>query len=93
MSPKKLVEKFKDEQAKGAPRALLEELFEDFYRNRRQIYWMNFWRGIFFGFGGVIGGTLIVALLIWFLSVFQYVPFLDGIMEAVQNTIEEGRKK
>ena len=44
----------------GARQAILEDLFYDFHRSRRQVYGMNFWRGIFFGFGSVLGATLSV---------------------------------
>jgi hypothetical protein len=85
---KKIAKDLKDDQVKGAPRALLEDLFEDYYKHRRELYFMNLIRGIFFGFGSVIGGTLVVALLLWLLSALQYVPFLDGIVNAAQESIE-----
>lgn len=49
-------------------RRLLEELFNDFNRNRWDIYKINFVRGIFFGLGSVIGGTIVVAFIVWALS-------------------------
>lgn len=51
-----------------ARRALLEELFYDFHQNRRQVYWMNFVRGVFFGFGSLLGGTIVVAIVVWVLA-------------------------
>lgn len=51
-----------------ARKSLLEELFKDFYTTRRKIYWLNFIRGICFGFGVVFGSTIMVAFVIWFLS-------------------------
>lgn len=51
-----------------ARKALLEELFYDFHQNRRQVYWMNFVRGVFFGFGSLLGGTIVVAIVVWVLS-------------------------
>lgn len=89
MGIKKIAKDLKEDQVKGAPRALLEDLFEDYYRHRRELYLMNLFRGIFFGFGTAIGGTLVVALLLWLLSVLQYVPFLDGIMQAAEQSIKD----
>jgi hypothetical protein len=85
---KKVAKDLKDDQVKGAPRAVLEDLFEDYYKHRRELYFMNLIRGVFFGFGSVIGGTLVVALLLWLLSALQYVPFLDGIVNAAQESLE-----
>jgi hypothetical protein len=86
------VKQFADDQLKYAPQAFLEDLYDNYYSRRREIYMMNLIRGIFFGFGGVIGGTLVVALLLWLLSVLQYVPFLDGITEAAQQTLQNSHK-
>ncbi|HKX73063.1 MAG TPA: DUF5665 domain-containing protein [Candidatus Saccharimonadales bacterium] len=88
MGVKKLATAVKDDQLKGAPRAVLEDLFDDFYRHRKQVYWMNFVRGIVFGFGTVIGGTIMVALLLWILSLLNYIPFLEGIVDAAQESLK-----
>jgi hypothetical protein len=88
MGVKKLATAVKDDQLKGAPRAVLEDLFDDFYRHRKQVYWMNFIRGIVFGFGTVIGGTIMVALLLWILSLLNYIPFLEGIVDAAQESLK-----
>lgn len=59
------------DQAIGAQRDLLDQLFNDHYRNRWGVYKMNFVRGIFFGLGSVIGATIIVSLLIWVLTLLN----------------------
>ena len=89
---KSLVRQIAEGEVKGAPRALLEELFEDYYHNRRKLYVMNLIRGVFFGFGTAIGGTILVALLLWLLSVFHYIPFLNGIVDATQHSLQQGRR-
>lgn len=58
----------KESSERAARRKLLEELFYDFHRSRGQVYWINFVRGLFLGFGTIVGGTVIVAFLIWLLS-------------------------
>jgi hypothetical protein len=55
---------------RGARRQLIEELFQDFHSSRYQVYTFNFVRGIFFGFGTVLGGTVFVAMIVWILSQF-----------------------
>ena len=87
MVVKKAYKAVKADQLKTAPRAVLEDLFEDYYNHRNQLYWMNLFRGIFFGFGSVIGGTLVVALLLWLLSVLHYVPFLNSVVDAAKHSL------
>lgn len=74
---KRVAAKVKADSERGARMGLLEELFHDFNRSRAQVYKMNFIRGVFFGFGSVLGGTVVVALLIWLLS------FLAGIFPPI----------
>jgi hypothetical protein len=77
----------------NARRALLEELFNDFYDDRRNIYKMNFFRGVFFGLGSVLGGTIVVAIIVWSLSLFVHIPGIGNAVQDAQNTIESGQKK
>ncbi len=90
---KNIVEKQKENTERGARHAALEDLFYDFNRSRVQIYKMNFVRGIFFGFGSVIGGTLVVALLIGLLSLLVDLP--GGIGDFVRFIVDivQGRGK
>lgn len=89
---KKTVDHIKVGNERGAREALLEDLFYDFNRSRVQIYKMNFVRGIFFGLGSVLGGTIVVALLVWILGAFVniYPPlgdFVNGIISAMQHHV------
>jgi hypothetical protein len=86
---KKMIKKVKDDQETETRRQLLEELFADFNRSRVQVYKMNFVRGIFFGLGSVIGGTIVVAIIVSILaSVGQNVPVLQDAVDNVTNTIQ-----
>lgn len=86
----KFIEKLKTNNENGARKAILEDLFYDFYRSRKQVYWMNFMRGIFFGLGSVLGGTVLIALAIWILSLLVHTPggighFVQQIMNTLQS--------
>jgi hypothetical protein len=75
----------------GARKKALEDLFYDFNRSRVQIYKMNLFRGIFFGAGSVIGGTVVIALVVWLLSTLgTVIPPLDSFFNGVSETIETG---
>jgi hypothetical protein len=83
-----LFSRFKRDQVVGAERALLEELFNDMHRNRRQVYMMNFFRGVFFGFGSVLGGTLLIAIMVWLLAQLgALVPFLSDFIQQILDTL------
>lgn len=87
----KAAHKVKKESELGARRAVLEDLFYDFHSSRRQVYAMNFTRGIFFGLGSVLGGTLVIALVVWLLSWLADIPggfgdFIQYIVDTVQSS-------
>lgn len=88
---KKMTRRVKKDNEVGARRAILEDLFYDFHKTRHEVYLMNFIRGVFFGVGSVIGGTLVVALIVWILSLFADIPggigdFVQYIVNIVQKT-------
>lgn len=87
---KKVKEKIKSDNERGARQGVLEDLFYDFHRSRAQVYKMNFVRGIFFGLGSVLGGTIVVALIIWLLSMLANIfppigDFFHGIINAIRQ--------
>lgn len=71
----------KERREQDARRAIIEDLFYDFHKSRAQVYWMNFVRGIFFGFGSLLGGTIVVAIVVWILS--QVTGFFPPLKEAI----------
>ncbi len=93
MAKKSIVEKTVHDQRKGARRAVLEELFNDLYDDRRNIYKMNFFRGIFFGLGSVLGASVVAALVVWILSFFVQIPGIGNAAEKAQNTIESHQQR
>jgi hypothetical protein len=86
--------KAKETADNGARRAVLEDLFYDFHKRRGQVYWTNFARGIFFGIGSVLGGTVVLAGVAWFLSLFVDLPggignFIQYIVDTVNQSKPE----
>jgi len=71
---RRITRKIEADREAGARRGLLEELYSDFYSNRRKVYQINFMRGIFFGVGSVVGGTLVVTSVLAVLGILTDVP-------------------
>lgn len=85
----KIVKKVVQDNESGARRAVLEDLFYDFNRSRTQVYRMNFFRGISFGLGSVVGGTIVVALLIWLLNTIGWlIPSLADLVDGIITTMQ-----
>lgn len=86
---KKITETVKDNNELGSRHQLIEELFYDFNSSRHQIYQVNFIRGICFGFGTVLGGTVVVAILVWFLGQFAgWFPPIGDYIQQIINAMQ-----
>lgn len=93
----KVVERVKKKVNKdnehGARKAVLEDLFYDFNRRRFTVYKMNFIRGIFFGLGSVLGGTVVLAMLVWVLSLTGHlVPGVADFVNQIISVMQDSTK-
>lgn len=61
------------------------------YLDHKQAYKMSFLKGVASGLGGVIGATIVVALLLWMLSAFKEVPLVGPLIRNTQNTVDSNR--
>lgn len=90
---KSFMKKNRDNNERGARETVLEELFNDFNRNRFTIYKFNFMRGIFFGLGSVLGGTVVIALIVWILNGIGWlVPGLAGFLNDIVHMMDSASK-
>jgi hypothetical protein len=67
----------------------LESIFEGGYINHKRVYWINLVRGIFFGFGTAVGGTILIALVIWILSLLTGAPIVGNFIESLKESIQQ----
>ncbi len=83
---KKAVHSVKETNERDARHAILEDLFYDFHKSRKQVYWMNFVRGLFFGVGSIIGGTIVVAIVLSLLGLLVDIP--GGVGDFIQYIVD-----
>ncbi len=87
----KAKKKVAERQEAQSKRAVFEELFNDFYSSRGRVYRVNFMRGVFFGVGSVVGGTIVVALMLFVLGMLADIP--GGIGDFIQYIVETVQKR
>lgn len=68
----------------------IEAVYDSVNPKKVALYKAAFIKGILGGVGGVIGATVVIALLLWLLSLFSSLPIVGGFVDTVQNTIESG---
>ena len=57
--------------------------------SRKELLWVSFLRGLAQGFGAIVGGTLLVALLIWVLGLFNEIPLIGPAVDAISSSIDQ----
>jgi uncharacterized protein (DUF697 family) len=65
---------------------MVTEIYETGYLDRGRMLKTSFLKGVMTGFGGVVGATLVVAVVLWLLDTFDIVPFANDIKELIENS-------
>ena len=64
---------------------IIQKDYVDLALNWSRLMKINFLRGIAAGFGGIIGATLVVGLVLWLLSMFDQIPFISNIADTLRK--------
>jgi hypothetical protein len=64
----------------------LERFYDMGYVKPKEALLFSFAKGVVTGAGAFLGGTLIIGLLLWLLSLFDSVPFIDEIRNVLQTS-------
>lgn len=67
---------------------IVAAVYETGYLDAKKSYKQSFLKGMFQGLGGVVGATVLVALLIWVLSLFGDVPLIGRFTNKIEQTVE-----
>lgn len=70
----------------------LENIYLTGYISKKEMMKMSFLKGVVAGFGGVIGATIVVGLLLWFLSFFDTIPVVDRVINNLEDTVQTQEK-
>ena len=69
------------------------EDFVSYVSNPWRVIWTNFIAGVFRGLGAVVGASVVLALLIWALSLFVSAPlvgrYFERMLDSVNNYVEQ----
>lgn len=87
MKKKKPINELTDKELMELGRAV-QAVYETGYVRVSKMFWLTFAKGIVYGFGLFLGGTLVVALVAWAVGLFDEVPLLQSVIEAVRSTID-----
>lgn len=79
-------EKIKEQQELGAQ---LQMFIESGYYTKRRLFIFSFLKGVATGVGTVVGATVVIAILLWVLSLFGEVPFLNTFTDKIQTQLEQ----
>lgn len=61
----------------------LLNFYESGYVDKKQALSWAFLKGLAGGVGAFLGGTIVIALLLWILSLFDQVPFINTIRDSL----------
>lgn len=65
----------------------LQTFYELGYIDKKQTLWFSFLKGLVTGAGAFVGGTLVIALIIWILSLVGTVPLVGPLVDNVSHTL------
>jgi hypothetical protein len=66
---------------------LLEDIVATGYSNKPRLLWYNFLKGLAYGFGLFLAGTVLIGFLLWGLSLFDEVPVIGRFVQNITDSL------
>jgi hypothetical protein len=67
---------------------MLEDIVASGAGNYRKLLWYNFVKGLAYGFGIFLAGTVVVAIVISVLNLFNDVPIIGPFVQNIINSLQ-----
>ena len=82
-----MAKKYSDKELKDLGQMLVN-MHELGYVDKRRTLGFAFIKGISTGFGVFLGGTVLIAILLWVLGFFDEVPLLKDFIDSIEATVD-----
>lgn len=70
---------------------MMVDIYETGYITNKRFYKQSFMKGVLVGLGGVIGATVVVTLILWVLTLFNSVPFVDQLSQNIHHSLQQNQ--
>lgn len=67
----------------------LQDFYDSGYVNKKQAILFAFYKGLASGLGAFLGGTIVIGLLLWIVSLGNHLPFLNHIVTNLRQTLHQ----
>jgi hypothetical protein len=68
--------------------ARLQEFYDMGYVSKKRALGFSFLKGLVSGVGVFVGGSLVITLFVWLLSLFDQIPLLSGLVDAIRKSLQ-----
>lgn len=67
----------------------MQQFYDLGYVNKKQALLFSFYKGIATGLGVFLGGTVVIALLLWILGFFDQVPLVSHFVNVLNQSLQK----
>ena len=68
---------------------LLFAIGETGTKNRKKLYRIAFWKGVWIGLVGAVGATIVVSLILWMIALLGNIPIVGPAIDVIRDRVDE----